>query len=169
MGEITETILTVARENRALRWGVIILSAATAVMAGALAWRPPPPVWVVSENGEIHQGDKQVVRWEPEETTRRALEILFIPTENRENLVKAFYDENLQPSVLTSKPRDRFISFQLKEVKEEKPGFVTVEGVLLRVDRPTVELTVILEKRPRSEINPFGLVVRKTTLGAGAE
>ena len=163
MSESSETIFSIARENRALRWAVILLTFATAVLAVALAWRPAAPIWVISSNGEIHRGEKQIVSWEPLEASRRALEILFVPTEKRTDLIDAFYADTLRGSAKGHDPKDRFIAFQIKKLTPGGPGKVTVDGVLQRVDKPPVSMTLLLEQAPRSELNPFGLVVAQGT------
>jgi|GEM_PF-2992073 len=164
MADLKETILSVAGENRALRWVIVLLAFSIGAMAMALVLRRPSPVWVVSERGTIYRGDKKIVNWEPLEVSRRALEILLVPTDNREALVAAYFDGSLTASINASKPKETFISFQIKKVTEEKGGDVVVVGVLMRPDKPRADLTINLEQRARTELNPFGLVVKKTTL-----
>jgi hypothetical protein len=164
MADLKETILSIAGENRVLRWVIVVFSLCIATLVVGIVWRPPSPVWVVTEGGTIFHGDQKIVSWEPIEATRRALEILLVPTENRDLLVAAFFDESLAGQIIASKPKDPFISFQIKTVTEEKLGEVIISGVLLRPDKPKAELTVNMVKRNRTELNPFGLVVTKTTL-----
>lgn len=164
MPDIKETFLSVASENRALRWVVVFLAFAIAALATALVMRPPSPVWVVSEGGTIFRGDQKIVSWEPPEACRRALEILLVPTDNRDALVAAYFDDSLVTSIVASKPKEQFISFQVKTVTEGKMGEVVVVGVLMRPEKPKADLTVNLVKRNRTGLNPFGLVVTKTTL-----
>lgn len=164
MPDLKETILSVAGENRALRWGIVFLSFSIAALAIALVLRPPSPVWVVSEGGTIFRGDQKIVNWEPLETCRQALEILLVPTDNRDALVSAFFDDSLVTSIIASKPKEPFISFQVKTVTEGKNGEVVVVGVLMRPDKPKADLTISLAKRSRTGLNPFGLVIKKTSL-----
>lgn len=116
-----ETILSVARENRALRWGIVILTFGIAVLAVALAYKPAPMVWVVGENGTLYRGDSKIMSWEPIEATRQALDLVFVPTDNRENLVRAFFDTGYQIKILGMVPRDPFIAFHVKRVMKRIP------------------------------------------------
>lgn len=169
MSNSTETIFSIARENRTLRWVILFLSFAVAVLAVVLVFRPAAPVWVIGLNGEIHRGEKEILSWEPLEASRRAIEILFVPTDNRDAFIDAFYAENLRSSAKTHNPKDRFVSFQVKKLSPNGTGKVNIEGVLQRVDKQPVTMTLVLSQATRSEMNPFGLVVSQGAFDEAAK
>lgn len=161
MSQTTETIISIAKENRVLRWALFFLSLAIAALAVALVHRRPADIWVVTSNGSIHQGEKEIFSWEGYEATRRALDVLFVPTDRRDDYIDAFYSDSLKSSVKGHEPKDRFISFQLKGAKSEGDRKISVDGILQRIDKPPVSMNVVLQQSNRTELNPFGLIVVK--------
>ncbi len=156
-----ETVFSIANENKILRWVVIILAGSVSALTVGLLYKPEPSVWVVSQSGTIYRGDKEIISWEPQEVSRRVLDILFVPTDNRDVLIDEYFSDGLRSAVKGHDPKDRFIAFHIKNVNSTVPGQVEVDGVLQRNDREPVSIKMTLIQGPRTELNPFGLRVEK--------
>ena len=157
-----ETIISIAAENRALRWVSIFLSVAVTVCAVAL-FNKRPVVWFISENGQIMRGYTKVFGWEPMEAARRALEVFFTPAVNRTDLVNAYFKEAPLSAAKDFNAQERFIGLHITK-QEEQGAAVIVSGRLFRESRPSVEISLRLERTDRTALNPFGLVVSSTTI-----
>lgn len=158
-----ETILTISYENRALRWATVLLSLALAFSAAALLTKKPAPVWLVREDGTIFRGDKKVFAWEPNEATRRALDLFFTKNESRTGSLDKYFTGGPLLAAKEYQPSDRFVAVRVDKVVEAEKG-AEVNATVMREGQGVLSMTLELSRVPRTEMNPFGLVVSSTTV-----
>lgn len=160
-----ETIISVLRENRSWRW-LTILAMFGMILSSATAYRfsrQPSLVWVVSEDRKITKSDGKVFSWEVEDFVRRAVEIFYIATPDREDLLQKYFLGNLAEAGNKLRARDRFVAFKLNKIEDQGEG-ILVRGTLYRENEKEEELNLVLTHTERSDLNPYGLAV--TSAGA---
>ncbi len=158
-----ETILSMAHENRALRWATISLAVAITVALVILCARPPAPVWLVREDGTIFRGDKKVFSWEAIEASRRGLELFFVKDEHRADHLPDYFTGKTLTAAQTYSASDRFVGVRVDDVKEGVAG-ADVQATVVRDGQQLLRFTLQLTRGERSERNPFGLLISSTTV-----
>jgi hypothetical protein len=162
-----ETIISIARENRAWRWITVWMSICVAALSlvSYQMWRRQV-VWMVTEDGRIanSQGKNLVFPWEASEAALQAIETYYTEAPNRETLLDAFFSEELSTAGKKHKPRDRFVFYRIRRVEPQESG-VTVTGILYRENEKEEKLSLIMKPAGRNDMNPFGLVISSASGG----
>ncbi len=158
-----ETILSIAYENRALRWATIALSVAITVALVVLWSRPPAPVWLVREDGTIFRGDKKIFSWEAIEASRRGLELFFVKDETRADHLPDYFTGKTLTAAQSYQASDRFIGVRVDKVEEGRGG-ADVQATVIRDGQQLLRFTLQLTRGERSDRNPFGLFISSTTV-----
>lgn len=162
-----ETIVSVAKENRAWRWITVWMSVCVAALSliSYQMWRRQV-VWMVTEDGRISnsQGKNLVFHWEAREAALQAVETYYTEAPNRETLLDAFFSEELSTAGKKHRPRDRFVSYKVLRVDPQESG-VSVTGMLYRENQKEEKLSLVMRPANRGDVNPFGLVVSSASGG----
>lgn len=155
-----ETIISVAKENFALRWlsMFLALGVMAACVAALLLSKRTPTVWVVMESGKVISGASHYFDWEAEEAANRSVEAFYVADPERESKLTACFSAELAEAGKKFSPKDRFVVFRAGKMDRTETG-ILMEGILLRQGEPDEQLTLTLRKSERSERNPFGLIV----------
>ncbi len=161
-----ETVVSIQRENWALRWVTIGLSVSIASLSALLIFEKPQPIWLVHENGQIFEGSSKIFSWEPGEASKRGLECFFVPSANRNDMIRGYFTGLPLEAALVYQPHDRFIDFKVLAQSETADGGLLVDGEIYRENKDPGKMSLVLVKGQRTEINPFGLLISSTTIKA---
>lgn len=159
-----ETILSIAKENVMLRWTVLVLAISISAMVAYVIKRPPAAVWLVSEAGQIQSGNKILYSWEPLEFLRRAFEVMFVRSDNRDILLPHFFEGQPLEAAKSIKPDVRFTNFRIESQTITDTGAIIINGIVLRNEKDDLPLSIEVIRSERNEFNPFGLKISSTTL-----
>ncbi len=163
-----ETIISVALENRILRWMTLILTLGM-TSSGILSYqlsKKPAKVWLVMEDGRIANDEGQLFEWNVHEAAQRAVEAFYVPGPDREKILGKYFTEFLAEAGRKHIPADKFVLLRINKV-ERKDNEIHVDGILLREKENDLPLRLILIRSERSEENPFGLIVSSSTKAGG--
>ncbi len=155
-----ETIISVVKENLALRWLSVFLALGVMAACGTalMLSKRTPTVWVVMESGKIINGAGHYFDWEAEEAGRRAVEVFYVADPEREQKLSAYFSPELVEASKKYSPKDRFISFRVMRTDRADTG-ITLEGALVRQGEADEMLSLTLQKADRTDRNPLGLIV----------
>ena len=155
-----ETIISIAKENFALRWVSILLAFGMMAASGAAVFlsKRPSTVWVIMESGKIINGTGHYFDWELEEAARRAVEAFYVADMERESKLNSYFSSELAEAGKKFSPKDRFVAF--KVVKTDRTeSEILLDGTLQRQGESDEMMSLTLQKTERIERNPFGLIV----------
>lgn len=158
-----ETILSIVKENWLLRLLCIFLGIGMMVcgFTSYLLSKKSALVWIVTQEGKITNSKGLFFDWEVEKASRKAVEIFYMPSPNRNNLLPSYFSPTLVEYAKKFTPRDRFVSFQVSQVEHTSNG-IEVRGLLMRSNETDEKFILKLNKVERTEENPFGLVVNSS-------
>lgn len=159
-----ETIISVARDNAALRWVTIFLAFGLLLsgFSNYVLLKRPTEIWVITEDGRIMQNGGQVFSWEVHESVKKAVELAYVESSDRERLLPAFYSADILNRVKKNLEKDKMVNFDIRKI-EYLDKSVQALGILKRFNTDDTALLFTLVRTGRNPNNPFGFMVSQVT------